>query len=77
MFDIKTVEIDLGGGDRAEDDGFAKRRHHGAIGLARNAAGFELQRLAAEVDFHSLDIKHLNSFAHAAGCRLARTKMNP
>ena len=55
----------LGGGHRAEDDGLAQGRDYRAIGLARNAAGFELQRLAAEVDFHSLDIEHLISFARA------------
>ena len=52
----------LGGGDRAEDDGFAKGRQDGAVGLAGNAARFELQGLSAELDFYGFDIKHFISF---------------
>ena len=52
----------LGGGHRAQHDGFAERREDGAIGLARNAPGLELEGLAFEVDFDSLDIKHIISF---------------
>jgi hypothetical protein len=55
----------LGGGHRAQNDGFAEGRKDGAIGLARNAPGFELEGLAAQVDFDSLDIKHIISFARA------------
>ena len=51
----------LGGGDRAEDDGFAKGRQDGAVGLTGNAARFELQGLSAELDFHGFDIKHVIS----------------
>ncbi|MEO7365898.1 MAG: hypothetical protein ABIW03_06225, partial [Sphingomicrobium sp.] len=34
-------------------------------GLAGNAARFELQRLAAEIDFDSFHIEHVVSFARA------------
>ena len=59
----------LGGGHRAEDDGFAKGREDRAVGLAGNAARFELQGLSAELDFYSFDIEHFISFTRAAGCR--------
>jgi len=41
----------LGGGDRAEDDGFAEGRENRAIGLTGNAARFELEGLSAQLDF--------------------------
>jgi hypothetical protein len=53
----------LGGGDCAQNHGFAERRHDGAVGLAGNAARFELQRLSAELDFHCLYIEHFRPFA--------------
>jgi hypothetical protein len=48
----------LGGGDGAQDDGFAHGGEHGAIGLTGDAPGLELQRLSAEIDFHGVDCEH-------------------
>ena len=52
----------LGGGDRAKHNGFAEGRENRAVGLAGNAARFELEGLAAKIDFYSLDVEHLISF---------------
>ena len=65
----------LCGGDRAKHHGFAKGRENRAVGLAGNAARFELQRLAADLGFNSFDIEHFVSFAHrpdAAGFSCCR-----
>ena len=43
----------LGGGDRAKHHGFAEGRENRAVGLAGNAARFELEGLAAPLDFDS------------------------
>ena len=48
----------LGGGDGAQDNGFAQRGDHGGIGLTGNAAGFQGQRAAAPVQFFFVDRKH-------------------
>src|SRR5205085_11490904 len=53
----------LGGGHGTEDDGFAEGREHRAVGLAGNAARFELEGLAAKIDFDSFDIEHSSSFS--------------
>jgi hypothetical protein len=58
----------FGGSDRAEDDGFAKGREYRAVGLAGNAARFELEGLSAKIDLYSFDIEHFISFTPAAGC---------
>ena len=52
----------LGGGDRAEHDGFAEGREHRAVGLTGNAARFELEGLSAPLDFDSFRIEHFFSF---------------
>ena len=69
----------LGGGDRAQHDGFAEGREDRAVGLAGNAARFELQRLAAQLDFYGFDIEHLFSFARRpdAGGFICRRQAGP
>ncbi|MCY1170581.1 hypothetical protein D9M73_106600 [compost metagenome] len=52
----------FGGGHGAEHHGFAERCHNGTIGLARDAAGFQRQRLATPLGGHGLGIEHLFSF---------------
>ncbi|CUS44386.1 hypothetical protein MGWOODY_Smn1356 [hydrothermal vent metagenome] len=49
-------------GDRAQHDGFAKRRNDGAIGLAGNAARFQREGLAAPLDAYGFRIEHFISF---------------
>ncbi len=48
----------LGGGHGAQHHGFAIGRQHGGVSLAGDAAGFEGQRLAGQLDRYFLDIKH-------------------
>jgi CheY-like chemotaxis protein len=63
-------------GDRAQHYGFAERCHHGAVGLPRNAARFELEGLSAPLDFDCLHIEHIYSFTtrepYAAGASNGR-----
>ena len=59
----------LGGGDRAQHHGFAEGRENRAVGLAGNAARFELQGLSAPLDFDCFGIEHVFSFTPRAGCR--------
>ena len=59
----------LGGSDRAQDDGFAEGRENRAVGLAGDAARFELEGLAAKIDFYSLDVEHLVSFTRRPNAR--------
>jgi hypothetical protein len=53
----------LGGGDRAQHYGFAKGRDYRAVGLAGNAARFELEGLSAKIDFYSFDVEHVISLS--------------
>ena len=53
----------LGGGDGAQHHGFAEGREHRAVGLAGNAARFELEGLSAPLDFDSFRIEHFRSFS--------------
>jgi hypothetical protein len=59
----------LGGGDRAENNGFAEGREDRAVGLSGNAARFELEGLSAKLDFYGFDVEHFISFTPRAGCR--------
>ena len=52
----------LGGGHRAKHHGFAEGREDRAVGLAGNAARFELEGLTAPLDFNCFRIEHLLSF---------------
>src|SRR5205085_5661042 len=49
-------------GDGAEDNGFAKGRENRAVGLAGNAARFELEGLSTPLDFDCFRIEHVFSF---------------
>jgi hypothetical protein len=66
----------LRGGHRAQDDGVAQTGQHGAVGLTRNAPGFEGEGLSAPLDFNFLGIEHVVSFERprpdAAGASLVR-----
>ena len=42
----------LGGDDGGEHGGLAIGGKHGAVGLARDAAGLELERAARPIDFY-------------------------
>src|SRR4029078_2683341 len=53
----------LGGGHRAENDGFAERREYRSVGLTGNAARFELEGFSAPLDFDSFRIEHYISFS--------------
>src|SRR6185437_3651053 len=52
----------LGGGDCAQHHGFAEGRENRAVGLAGNAARFELEGLSTPLDFNCFGIEHLLSF---------------
>ena len=56
----------LCGGDGAKHNGFAEGRENRAVGLAGNAARFELQRLSADLGFNSFDIEHFVTFPQRA-----------
>src|SRR5260221_230865 len=53
----------LGGGDGAQHHGFAEGREYRAVGLAGNAARFELEGFSAPLDFDSFRIEHWFSFS--------------
>ena len=66
----------LGGGDCAQHHGFAEGRENRAVGLAGNAARFELEGLSAPLDFHCFRIEHFISFTprpDACGDSCSRT----
>jgi hypothetical protein len=60
----------LRSGHRAKHHSFAESRENRAVGLPRNAARFELQRLPAPLDFNlSHIVEHCVSFTPMAVCR--------
>ena len=61
----------LGGHDSGEHDGLAIGRHHGAVGLTGNLAGFQLKGTSAPVDLDCMLIEHfglLSCFRRKHGC---------
>ena len=64
VVDGQRQEVDafarrLGGDDGGEHDGLAIGRHHGAIGLARDFAGFKLEGTSTPVDLDGMLIEHI------------------
>ncbi len=64
--EVLAVLHRLGGGHGAQHHGFAIGCQHGGVGLTRDPAGFEGQRLAGQLDRNFLYIEHICSFAHLA-----------
>ena len=53
--------------DGGQHDGLAVGGEHGAVGLARDLAGFQDERTAAPFDFHFVVIEHVLSFMCGKG----------
>lgn len=50
----------LGGNDGGENHGFAVGRENGTVSLTGDLAGFQLQRAACPLDFHTMSIEHMS-----------------
>jgi hypothetical protein len=70
--EIHALARRLGADDRCENHGLAIRRHHGAVGLTRDLAGFERQSSAAPVETFLVYVKHLLLLSSSAAAGLPR-----
>ncbi len=59
----------LGGDDGGEHGGLAPGGEHGAVGLAGDAAGFERQLAAAQIEFYFLYVEHASHPSLVLGMR--------
>ena len=76
IIDGKGEEVDarlwrLGRDDGGENRGLAIGREHGAIGLARDASGFEHELAPGPIEFFTMNFKHL---AWSFSCERQRPK---
>ena len=63
VVDGQRQEVDafarlLGGDDGGENGGVAVAGEHGAVGLTRDAAGFEDERTPTPIEFNAMNFKH-------------------